>query len=69
MNRQVQAAGLNLLLNALFHCFGITYDAKKSIHRHVPMDQRFGLIAFELRRVVRVSLEVAPLQQGPVDLV
>jgi hypothetical protein len=35
----------------------------------VPPDQRFGLVALLFARVIRVMLEIAPLQQGPVYLI
>ena len=34
----------------------------------MAMNQRFGLITFELPRVVRVTLEIASLEDVPIDL-
>lgn len=53
--------GLNLLFDALFQWFCVTHDAEKSAHRQVLVNQCLGLIALELGRVFRVTLEVPAL--------
>lgn len=59
----------NLLFNILFQCFRVADNAQQPGNRHMAVNQRLGLITFELGRVFRVSLEIPPLQQSPVDLV
>ena len=47
----------------------IRTDSKQSLYRQMLPDQRLGLIALLLSRVVRIMLEILAVQKVSVDLV